>query len=475
MTTTADPARITPSTAPEAPARRGWLLAILLTGQFMAILDVSIVNVAAPTIRTDLQTTGAGLQLIVAGYTIAYAVLLITGARIGARRGHRNTYLVGLAVFTLASLACGLALDSGQLIAFRLAQGVGAALMMPQILSLIQRTFTGPARARALSVYAAAIATGGLLGQVAGGVLVSADLFGTSWRPVFLVNVPVGIALLIAGRRVLPIDPGDPQRSLLIPPVVAFIVPLVLGHEQGWPPWGWVMLALSVVGLVAFLLVERWVGRTGGSPLIPARTFGVRSVVAGVAVLAGNFVVYGGWMFFLAVYVQSGLGRGPLETGLTFFPGAVGFATASLTWRRMPEGWHRGLIPVGLAVATVSLVLLALVAGGSGPEGPHPVVFGAIFLLTGFGMGYAFSPVMSVALSEVPPADAANASGLLTTVLQLSQALGVAVFGTLFLSLVAFRPVPEAAAGTAWVLAAVELVAAVAAVILLRPPRPRAS
>jgi hypothetical protein len=277
-------------------------------------------------------------------------------------------------------------------------------------------------------------------------VLVSADLFGTSWRPIFLVNVPIGLILLIAALRLLPVDPGDPTRGLdlpglavLTPTVLLFIVPLVLGHEQHWPLLGWLSLGASVLGFVAFLLAERQVERRGGAPLVPGRILRVRTVAVSVAVLGGSFAVFGGWQFVLAVYVQNGLGHSPMAAGLLFFPGAVGFATASLTWRRLPEGWHRGLIPVGLAVATAAMVLLAAVAGTAGPGGPWLPALVGVFCLNGLGMGYAFSPVISVALSEVPPVDAANASGLLTTVLQLSQAIGVATFGTLYLSLVTTR------------------------------------
>ena len=475
MSLTTAPATAIRSGAASVDRRARWLLTILLTGQFMAILDVSIVNVAAPTIRTDLSASGARLQLIVAGYTIAYAVLLITGARLGARHGHRTVFLIGLAAFTAASLACGLAQTSGQLIAFRFGQGVGAALMVPQVLSLIQRGFSGAARARALSLYAAAIACGAVIGQVSGGLLVSADLFGTGWRPVFLVNVPVGVALLLAGLRLMPRDVGDPSRSLdlpglalLVPTVLAFIVPLVLGHEQGWPLWGWLSLCASALLATAFALVERRVSR---APLITGRILRIRSVVAGVVVLFGSFAIYGGWLFCLAVYVQSGLGWSPLKTGLLFLPGAVGFATASLTWRRLPEGWHRGLIPVGLAVATASMVMLAVVA--SLPD-PPSALLSLVFAVNGLGMGAAFSPDMSVALDEVSPADAPNASGLLTTTLQLAQAVGVAVFGTLYLSLLSIGTVAAAATTTAIALAVVEAVTATLALFLLRR-RPRAT
>jgi MFS family permease len=212
MTTTT----VAPVPAPVLPstARPGLVLFVLLVGQFMAILDVSIVNVAVPTIRTDLATSSAGLQLIVAGYTISYAVLLVTGARLGDRFGASRAYRSGLALFTLASLACGLAPTAGSLIAFRVVQGVGAAVMMPQIMSLIQRTFSGAARARALSLYAAVIACGAVVGQVVGGLLVSADLFGTGWRPVFLVNVPIGLALLVLARRGLTATGGDRARKM---------------------------------------------------------------------------------------------------------------------------------------------------------------------------------------------------------------------------------------------------------------------
>ena len=171
------------------------VLAVVLTGQLMAIIDVNIVNVAVPAIHSSLHTTGSGLQLIVAGYTIAYAVLLITGARLGDILGHRRMFLAGIGLFTLASLGCGLAPSAGTLVALRFLQGAGAAAMIPQVLSLIQRTYTAPGpRARAMTLYATIISGGAVLGQVLGGLLVSANLFGSSWRPVFLVNVPVGLA-----------------------------------------------------------------------------------------------------------------------------------------------------------------------------------------------------------------------------------------------------------------------------------------
>ncbi len=198
--------------APAHPARGAWvMLCLLLAGQFMGLLDVTIVNVALPTIGRSLHGSGAGLQLVVAGYTISYATLLITGARLGDIFGRRRMFLIGVLAFTAASLACGLAPTFAFLIAARLVQGAGAAAMIPQIMSVIQQRFEGQARARALGAYAAVLATGAVAGQVLGGVLVTANLLGTQWRPVFLVNVPVGLAIALAVPRVLPRD--TPQAA----------------------------------------------------------------------------------------------------------------------------------------------------------------------------------------------------------------------------------------------------------------------
>ena len=215
-----------PTRATQAPrdlrtlplTRRNWLmLAVLLLGQFMCIIDVFVVNVAMPSIAAHLHASGASLQLIVGGYTIAYAMLLITGARLGDRFGRRRTYLAGVITFTLASLACALAPDSQVLVAFRFIQGAGAAAVVPQVFSIIQLTFTGQARAKALSAYVAVLSAGAVAGLVLGGVVVTADLFGASWRPVFAINVPAGILLAVLVPRLVPVDeprtPGPASRA----------------------------------------------------------------------------------------------------------------------------------------------------------------------------------------------------------------------------------------------------------------------
>jgi MFS family permease len=269
----------TATTAPPGGAtaeRRRWLmLAVLITGQFMALLDVTIVNVAIPTIQAKLHASGTALQLVVAGYTVSYAMLLITGARLGDLRGHRRLFLAGLGTFTLASLACGLAPTTGALVTARFVQGAGAALMVPQILSVIQRQFAGAARARALGVHAATLASGAVVGQALGGLLVSANLLGASWRPVFLVNVPVGVVAAVLVPRLVPADNVLGGRRLDLPGLLAasgavllVVLPLVLGHEQDWPAWTFLSLTAGVLLAGVFVQVERSVAARGGDPLL---------------------------------------------------------------------------------------------------------------------------------------------------------------------------------------------------------------
>ena len=418
--------------------RQKLLLALILTGQFMAVLDASIVNVAIPTIRRDLGATGAQLQLIVASYVIAYAVLLITGARLGQRYGFRRTFLWGLAIFTVASLACGLAPTSEVLIVVRAIQGGGAALMVPQVFSLIQRNFSGPGRAQALSLWAATLALGGLVGQVLGGLLVTANILGEGWRPVFLVNVPIGIILLFASLRLLPVDRPDRARPLdvagllsLAAAVLLLVVPLVLGHEEGWPAWTFASLVASIVAIGAFGLIERAVERRGGAPLIAERVLRAPGLAAALVAIVLALASYGGFLFVFTQHLQIGLGDTALMAGLTFVPMAIGFALSSLNWRRLPARWHQRVIPTGCVIAALGYagIGLAVADGGSGG-----LVLPVALFVAGFGQGMAASPILTVALSNVAPQDAADASGVLTTVIQLGLVIGVATFGSVYLT-----------------------------------------
>jgi MFS family permease len=427
------------------------LLAIVLAGQFMALLDASVVNVAAPSIHTGLHASGAGLQLIIAGYVIPYAVFLVTGARLGDILGHRRMFLAGLAVFTLASLGCGLATSTGVLIALRFVQGAGAATMIPQVLSLIQRSFTGPARARAMRLYAAVLAGGAVAGQIVGGLLVSANILGSSWRPVFLLNVPIGAVLLVAGTRLLPRGRGERGRGLdpwglatLSPAVLGLVLPLVLGQSEHWPVWGWACMAGSLALLGIFALVERRVAARAGSPLIPGRVLRMPGVSLGIAALFTTLAVFGGFFFVLALHLQGGLGDSALRAGLTFAPAGVTFALVSLNWQRVPPGGHGGLVIAGFAANAAGMLSLAALLHGDGHGGLG--LFLAV-ALTGAGMAASFSPLMTAVLMRVPVAEAADATGVIVTVNQFALVVGVATFGTLYLNLAGRLPAHPMAGG----------------------------
>ncbi|MFJ9115696.1 MFS transporter [Streptomyces sp. NPDC102394] len=459
------------SEAPATDNRSRQLLALVLAAQFMAVLDVFIVNVAAPTIGTELHASGADLQLVIAGYTITYSVLLITGARLGDRFGHGRVHLAGLALFTAASLACGLAQGATELIVFRLVQGAGSAVMIPQVLSLIQRNFTGEARARALGAYSAVIAVGAAAGQVVSGVLVDADLFGTSWRPVFLVNVPVGLALLVLGGRVLPArDAVDRDRArgldvlglLLLGAAVSLLtLPLVLGQEEDWPLWSWASLAAAVLLFAVFCAYESGLARRGGAPLIAPRVLRLPGMGLAVFRILAVMAVNGGFLFALTLHIQGGLGYSALRAGLAFAPLAVVFGVVGLTWRRWPASWQRHLSPAGFVLTALAVAGVGLILKGGGDGGAWLYV---AYAGVGAGLALGFSPTLTGALATVRPEDAADASGLLATVAQLGQLTGVAAFGTLFLNRLESLGAPEAYTSAKALLACMFALAATAAV-----------
>jgi EmrB/QacA subfamily drug resistance transporter len=454
------------------------LLAVLLSGQFMALLDVTIVNVAMPSIRTDLHASGGALQLIVSGYTVSYAMLLITGARLGDLYGRRRLFLAGVLGFTLSSLVCGLAPNVITLIVARFVQGGGAALMMPQVISSIQTGFTGRARAKALSLYSAVLAVGGVTGMVVGGALVSANLFDSGWRPVFLVNVPIGLVVATLVPRLMPADAARGKRRLdlvglaiAVPAVFLVVLPLVLGHQDGWPAWTFLSLAAGIVLAIGFVVVEWRIARRGGDPLLNLGVLRVPGMGSGLITLSAGMVAYGGFLFSLGLELQGGLGDSALHAGLTIAPGGAAFGLCGFYWRKLPARVHHLLTTAGFVIGGGGYLTVGLALGNGGTGGAALQIG---LLMFGVGMGIAFSPLMTHILVHVPPSSAADASGLVTTTLQLGQVVGVAVFGSIFLTLAGqVGPAPSAnAIGTTlgW-LAALVAVGAVVSLVLARTVR----
>jgi MFS family permease len=455
--------------------RGSGVLWVVLAAQAMAIIDLTIVNVAAPTVRRELHASGAALQLVVSGYVITYAMSLITGARLGDRLGNARVFRFGLVAFTLASLACGLAGDPAQLIIFRLIQGIGAGAMIPQVMSLVQRMFPGPERGKALGYYAAVVAIAAVLGQVLGGALVTANLAGTSWRPIFLVNVPIGAVLVVVSARLLPRASGVRDRRLdplgvitSSAALVALVVPLVLGHQEGWPAWCWASLGASLVLFAVFAVVEWRVGAAGGSPLVPAVVVRAPGLMAGAGTLFLALGANTGFLFATALYLQGSLHLSALHTGLLFAATAVGTGISSLNWSRLPASVQRWLVPGGMAGAAIAFLLLAPIEH-SGRLNSGWLV--ADLFAIGLFFGLAYSPVLVLALRGVPVGAAADASGVVVTMLQLGQVVGVAAIGTIYLSLVHSEAPGHAASTTFIAVAALAAVAVLTGTVLARTAR----
>ena len=458
------PTRIAPAPGDTTTSHASWLmLVVLLLGQFMCIIDVLVTNVAMPSIAASLHASGASLQLVVGGYTIAYAMLLITGARLGDRHGRRRTYLAGVLIFTTASLACALAPDSQALIALRLVQGAGAAVLVPQVFSIIQLNFTGPARARALSAYAAVLSAGAVTGLVLGGVVVTADLFGTGWRPVFAINVPIGIVLAAAVPRLVPPDETSRDASAAgrakkldlaglaaaACAVLLIVLPLVLGPEEGWPAWGFGCIAAGAVLAAGFVLIERRVAARGGDPLLNLAVLRAPALPSGLVTLAATQIGYGGLLFAYTLHLQAGLGESALRAGLSYLPFAAVFGLAGYNWRRLPAAARRILVPAGLTVAILAYLALAAGLHSAGSHGGITALTWTGLAAVGLGLGLMVSPLLTQSLTHVPAGQAADASGLLTTTVQLGQLLGVAAIGSVYLSRAGSGSAPGSGSGHA--------------------------
>ena len=412
---------------------------MLLAGPFMAQADATIVNVATPSIHADLGASAAALELVVGGYLIAFAVLLITGARLGQTHGYRRVLLAGLGTFSLASLLCGFAPNPAVLVGGRVLQGIGAALLFPQTLTGIQLNFSGAERSRAIGLYAIALSCGAVSGQLLGGLLVSANLAGTHWRPIFLLNVPIGAAAILAALRNLPPDEARRSRRVDLAGVAALsvsvllvVLPLVLGRAEGWPAWTWVCLAASLPAIGGFLAIERRVSARGGAPLVNLDALARPSVSWALLTLTIVTATYYALLFTLAQYLQLGLGRSALVSGLTLIPWVAAFGLAGQIVRRLP-GRALPLAPVAgcvLLAAAYAAISLTLFRGDRALGLLVPLLAAG-----GLGLGIQFSALVAHLTNSVPSGYAPDISGVSTTTMQIGGGVGVAAFGTLYLSL----------------------------------------
>ncbi|MEO3892329.1 MFS transporter [Nonomuraea sp. B5E05] len=427
---------------PEATAsghpRRWAALAVALLAVFMDLVDITIVVVAAPAIQSDLQASTAALQWIMAAYALGLGLLLITGGRLGDIFGRKRMFLIGVAGFTTASAACGLALSIEVLIAARAVQGAAAAMMVPQVLAAIQVMFPRVERPKALGLYGAVNGLAAAAAPIVGGLLVGNDVFGLAWRSVFWVNVPIGLAALV-GAAVLMRESRSPRPPRLDLPGVALVAaglllvlyPLIQGAELGWPGWTWPMMAAAVPVFAVFTRLQARRESLKGQPLVPVSLFRQRSFVAGLAVAFAMFSSITALFLVLTLHLQQGHGLSALEVGLTFLAWPLGLAATSGLAVRLAATAGRRLVAFGASALTASMVALigTIAVAGDGVNGWHLVPG---LLLGGIGFGLVAPILVDIVLSAVPHQDAGAASGVVNTVIQVAGAAGVAVVGALF-------------------------------------------
>ncbi|WP_233518159.1 MFS transporter [Streptomyces corynorhini] len=413
----------------------------MLLGAALPLIDFFIVNVALPTIDRDLAAGPALLELVVAGYGLAYAVLLVLGGRLGDTFGRRRLFLVGMAAFGLTSLACGLAPSAWALVGARVAQGAAAALMLPQVLATIQSTTAGPRRAKALSLYGATAGLAMVAGQILGGVLVAADIAGSGWRAIFLVNVPVALVGLFLALRSVPETrsqepaPVDvPGTLLLAVSLVTLLAPLTEGRAAGWPLWTWVSLAAFPVAAYAFLWVERRADRAGRTPLVPPSLFALVTLRRGLALLVPFGINFGGFMFVNAVALQQGLRMGAITAGMALVPMALAFFAASLAGPRLIRRYGSLVVTAGAVIQAVGVALLVFTVWHGWPAVTTLDLLPGV-ALAGLGQGFQLPVIIRIVLSDIPAERAGVGGGVMVTAQQSAMALGVATMGSLFLSL----------------------------------------
>ena len=416
-----------------------WLAAIvMIVGALMDMIDVTIVNVALPTISRDLHASATQLEWVVSGYMLAFAAVLIIAGNLGDLLGRKRIFLVGVALFGLASLAAGVAGSGTELIAARVVQGAAAAAMAPQVLATFRAIFTGAERGKAFGIYGAMLGFASAVGLVLGGVLTDADLFGWSWRSVFFVNVPVAIAAFIAGLRFVPQTKDLAARRpdllgavLLAGSLVAIVYPLLEGRQLGWPAWVWLLLAAGLAGLGGLGLLEA--KRKGGqtAPLLRTGLFRVPAFAAGLGIQLAFFAGMQGFFLAFALWLQAGEHFSPLKAGLTAVAFSVGSFAAAPVAVPLAQRHGRRVLAGGGALMVAGIAGVALAASHVGVNGSAwPVVPG--LAAAGAGLALLIVPLVNVVLAAVPVEVAGGASGLFSTAQQLGGALGAALLGTVF-------------------------------------------
>ena len=416
-------------------------LAVVLCGTFVYVLDFFVVNVALPAIQRSLGAGPGAIEWVVAGFGLTSAAFLVCGGRLGDQYGRRRWFCAGLAAFVAASVLCALAPSAGFLVAARLAQGLSAAVMAANTLSIIGTTYAGRDRVTAISVYGIVMGLAASGGQLLGGLLIDANIAGLGWRLIFWVNVPVGLAALAAAPRLVPESrAGQAGRldlagaGLLTAALVAVLLPLLDGRQQGWPAWSLACLAAAPVLLAGFAAHLRRTARRGGQPLLDPAVFGVRAFRAGLTVQVLFWCQQAAGYLVLALYLQLGRGLGPLAAGGVFAVLAAGYLLTSFRAPALTMRFGRQVILAGALVAAAGDGLLLAAVAHEGTGGPLLALFPGLLLL-GAGQGLCITPLTTTVLAHADGRTAGAVSGALSTAQQVGNAIGVAATGVVFYNL----------------------------------------
>jgi EmrB/QacA subfamily drug resistance transporter len=427
--------RMSLTTEPAGDARRWLALPVLLLGAFLPPLDFTVVNLALPVIRHSLGASASAVQFVISAYAAAYAVLLITGGRLGDLLGRKSTFMAGVAGFTLASVLCGSAWSPAALIAGRILQGLMATLMAPQVLASIRVLFPAQEQGRALALYGATFGLANTCGQILGGVLVSFHPFGFAWQAIFLINVPIGLAAFAGAWLFLRETRARNAPQLDIGGVVflsltlgLLIYPLVEGREAGWPVWMLAMLAASPLALIIFIRFETWTARHGGDPLVELGLFRNHGFVSGI-VMAVAFYMQSSFFLTFAVYLQSGLHLNPLAAGIATLPYVGGAFLASLVSSFLMHHLGPRALTLGFVLQVVGFSIVICAIGGVFPAG-----FTTGLGLSGLGFGTIMPSVIKAVIGGIDQRHAGLAAGVVLSALQIGSALGVAIIGGIFYS-----------------------------------------
>lgn len=429
-----------PQSKADADPRRWVALFVLLLASFMNLIDVTIVNVALPSLQANLGAEPAQIEWISAAYLLAFALGLLPFGRLGDIVGRTNMFLIGVAAFTLASAFCGLAPSIEWLVVARALQGLAGAIMTPQVLAIAQVTFPPEEKGQAFSLFGLSSGMAAVAGPIVGGVLIGANLWGLDWRPIFLVNVPVGIIAVVAGWYLIPRTPGHPDLrndyvgiGLFVLAAVSLVFPLVEGHTLGWPWWTWAMMAASLVFAAIFVLWQRRRAAVNKPQLLNFSLISNGNYLLGLLITTIFASGVPAMFMVISLLLQAGYGFTPLQSGFTNTPFSVGVLTVSLFIGRLGQRYLKTRLALGAGLLVVGIAWLDLIVRGLGDTLDQWVLLPPL-LVAGLGLGMGFSGLFQSVLSGVPPRDAGAGSGALQAFQQIGGSIGIALVGQIFFS-----------------------------------------